>query len=101
MLTEIAALNGNNALTIFDARNHASATANRMKGGGFEDERYYPNCRVVFCGIDNIHAVTSAFNQMFELHYKPDIFNSMKNYGDEVESTNYMQLISIILQSTN
>lgn len=76
MLTEIAALNQNNGLTIFDARNYPSASANRVKGGGFEDERYYPNCSLVFCGIENIHAVTSAFNSMFELQYRPELFYS-------------------------
>jgi hypothetical protein len=36
---------------IFDARPYLSAQANKMKGGGFEDIRNYPNCQIVFCDI--------------------------------------------------
>lgn len=51
-------------LHIFDARPYLNAQANRLKGGGFEDTRYYPNTDLTFCDIDNIHAVTKVFNKL-------------------------------------
>lgn len=59
MLHKIGASNpGVNQLTIFDARSRISATANKVKKGGFENvDKYYINCTLQFCGIDNIHVV--------------------------------------------
>jgi len=78
------------SMTIFDARPKMNAQGNRVRGGGFEDERYYPNCNLVFCGIENIHAVKSSFNSMFNLCESPELFSNIVMYGPEVEETGYM-----------
>lgn len=36
--------NPNAKCAIYDARPYSSATGNRFKGGGFEDEGTYTNC---------------------------------------------------------
>ena len=77
MLNEIAKLaaGGQNAgITIFDARPKTSASGNRVKGGGFEDERYYENCNVHFCGIRNIHAVRNSHDAIRLMCASPDLF---------------------------
>lgn len=46
---------------IYDARPKLNAQANRIKGGGFEDNRNYRNSELIFCDIDNIHEVSKCF----------------------------------------
>jgi hypothetical protein len=49
VLSEIGRTNVNhpgNQLMIFDARSWAAAHANRIKGGGIEDPKYYANIEV-------------------------------------------------------
>lgn len=54
----------NSKIMIYDARPKLNAQANRIKGGGFEDMRYYRNCELVFCDIDNIHELNKCFQKM-------------------------------------
>ncbi|KAA0161379.1 hypothetical protein FNF31_03838 [Cafeteria roenbergensis] len=54
-------------LVIFDARPALNARANRMKGGGWEQERQYPGARFVFLGVDNIHVVRDALLDLRKL----------------------------------
>lgn len=51
----------NSKIMIYDARPKLNAQANRIKGGGFEDMKYYRNCEIVFCDIDNIHELSKCF----------------------------------------
>lgn len=46
--------------------------SNKLKGGGFEDcgpGNNYPNCKLKFADIDNIHVVRSCYDKMFALAY--------------------------------
>lgn len=50
-----------------------NAVSNRLKGGGYEDcgaGNNYPNCKLKFADIDNIHAVTGCYNKLFALSYQ-------------------------------
>ena len=72
MLTEIGKLSPNQQdsvkLLIYDARSYINALANKVMSGGFENTRdYYKDCEIVFCDIDNIHAVRDAINKVFDL----------------------------------
>lgn len=51
----------NRDLLVIDLRPRMSAWANKAGGGGFEA---YPNCKVIFGGIDNIHCVREAWRSM-------------------------------------
>lgn len=58
----------NSKVIIYDARPKLNAQANKyIKNGGFEDIRYYKNCEIIFCDIDNIHKVTDCFKKMHEM----------------------------------
>lgn len=58
----------NSRVIIYDARPKLNAQANKyIKNGGFEDMRYYKNCDIVFCDIDNIHEVSRCFKKMYEI----------------------------------
>ena len=56
-----------NRLAIFDARSWTAAQANRFKGGGHENVKYYTNCELLFCDIDNIHGVRDAYSKMIAI----------------------------------
>ena len=43
--------NPNAKLVIYDARPQISAQGNKFKGGGYEDERTYVKCQLLFCDI--------------------------------------------------
>lgn len=63
MLVKIGGVNPtSNQVVIFDARSKISAMANKVKQGGYENvDKYYTNCKLYFCGIDNIHVVKDAY----------------------------------------
>ena len=68
MLYEIGLTNSNNMkVYIVDARSQIAAYGNRAKGGGFELEANYVNCKVDFGSIDNIHGVREAYKKLFTL----------------------------------
>ena len=93
MLNEIAKLAGGgqkSGITVFDARPKTSASGNRVRGGGFEDERYYENCNVHFCGIRNIHAVRNSHESLRLISNTPELFLDINTYGPEVESSSWM-----------
>ena len=55
-------------LLIFDARSRAAEIGNRLiKGKGSELPKNYPNTRVLFMEIDNIHAVRKSHDALREL----------------------------------
>ena len=104
MLNEISKLAQDGVkpgITIFDARPKTSASGNRVRGGGFEDERYYENCNVHFCGIRNIHAVRNSHEALRLMSATPDVFKNIHVYGPDVEASNWMQVISDILRGVN
>lgn len=57
----------NSRVVIYDARPKMNAQANRLKNGGFETNNNYKNSEIIFCDIDNIHAVSKAFEKMYDL----------------------------------
>lgn len=67
MLNNIAQVNGKDILAVYDARPRINAQANKLLGGGFEDINHYTKVDFNFCDIDNIHAVTKAFEKMLEI----------------------------------
>jgi len=72
MLSEIGRMSPNQGddvkVVIYDARSYINALANKVMNGGFENTKdYYRDCELVFCDIDNIHAVRDAINKVYEL----------------------------------
>ena len=80
VLFEIARSNVNypgNKLIVYDARSWTAAHANRVKGGGLENPKYYTNCEIQFCDIDNIHAVRDAYNDLYKISATPGIMGNV------------------------
>lgn len=62
-LKTISDLNDTNKnLHIMDARPYINALANCTTGGGYENEKYYPSCKISFLNIENIHAMRESLN---------------------------------------
>ena len=57
-------------LWIFDARPWKNATANKLKGKGFENIEYYPTCKLKFLDIPNISKIRDSYKKMMELCLK-------------------------------
>jgi hypothetical protein len=49
---------------IYDARPYINALANKFRGMGFENIGNYKNGEIIFCDIENIHAVRQAYNKL-------------------------------------
>jgi len=55
----------NTNCVIYDARNKMAAFGNKVAGKGYESEEFYPNCKVEFLNIPNIHAVRESYIKTF------------------------------------
>ena len=67
-------------LQILDCRPYLNAQANKIKGGGFESTSVYPNTEFTFCEIDNIHAVSKIFDNMFDIATHPTALKDQDEY---------------------
>jgi hypothetical protein len=64
--------NVQNTVLIHDSRPLANAVANRAKGGGYEEcgpGSNYPQCKIKWADIENIHVVTSCYQNLFKVAY--------------------------------
>ena len=89
VLNQISQMSPSKRLTIFDARARVAATANQLRGGGFEDVNYYTNVSLKFCGIMNIHTVRKNHNNVEKLYKEYSKFDNLQEYGPAIEETNY------------
>lgn len=83
-------------LKIYDCRGYVAAMANSLKGAGVERAKNYYNCTIEYCDIDNIHAVKTSMNKCYQL----STFDSNKKFLSQLESTKWMDYISLILKSS-
>jgi myotubularin-related protein 6/7/8 len=79
---------------IMDARPAANAMAQTALGAGTESTDDYPNCHIMFLGIDNIHAVRDSMTKMM------DVLKSQNTSLSFLEKTGWMKLVRIILKGT-
>jgi myotubularin-related protein 1/2 len=56
-------------VVIVDARGQLAAMGNRIKGGGYENMDHYPNCKLMFADIENIHSVREYTEKYFAIGY--------------------------------
>eukprot|EP00753_Platysulcus_tardus_P018440 PLAT6864.2.p1 GENE.PLAT6864.2~~PLAT6864.2.p1 ORF type:complete len:1056 (+),score=499.15 PLAT6864.2:41-3169(+) len=61
LLSLVADTSRTRGLYITDARPQLNALGNVAKGGGWEDVEAYVDSKIVFMGIENIHAVRNSF----------------------------------------
>eukprot|EP01012_Entosiphon_sulcatum_P014936 TRINITY_DN19966_c0_g1_i1.p1 TRINITY_DN19966_c0_g1~~TRINITY_DN19966_c0_g1_i1.p1 ORF type:complete len:937 (-),score=103.03 TRINITY_DN19966_c0_g1_i1:3-2813(-) len=54
-------------LWFVDCRGQVAASANMTKGGGYENVKQYPNSKILFLGLENIHSITRSFRKLRKL----------------------------------
>jgi len=85
-------------LTVVDARDPASAIANRVfRGAGHEDAAGGYDARLLFLGIPNMHAVSSAANKLASLLHDGRSLHS-SSYLVQLHETQWLQHLSALLQ---
>lgn len=77
---------------ILDARPRLNARANQFMGRGFEQNKFYANCSILFLGIDNIHKMSEG---------EAKIRKAITTPGGDVraQSSKWLQYISLIISS--
>ena len=92
----------NSRVVIYDARPKLNAQANKyIKNGGFEDVKYYRNCDIIFCDIENIHEVSKCFRKMYDIIDDHKNYNTLSSFQPLIEASGYNQMISRVLKATN
>jgi hypothetical protein len=81
-------------LTIFDARSFSAATGNKIMGKGTEDITNYPNTKLTYLDIPNIHAVRESFESLKTLC----LSSTSDKWFSALESTQWLNYISLILK---
>jgi myotubularin-related protein 1/2 len=103
MVKAIADLNPNGrVMYIIDCRPWVNAYANAARGAGTEKMNYYPNCRLSFMNIDNIHTMRESFKQLVELcHRQKDYswFASEEVTRYLIENQSWLAHTSLVLQA--
>jgi hypothetical protein len=90
---------GNN-LVIFDARPYLNASANKVKGGGYEDvEQYGNDAQLIFCDIENIHKAREALEKTEEICTDKFVMTN-KTFWSQFEATGWLDFIMITLKKT-
>ena len=85
---------------IFDARPQLNATANKIKGGGYESVENYENAKIIFCDIENIHKAREALKQT-EYICTDEYIMTNKKFWSQFESTGWLDFIMITLKITH
>eukprot|EP00607_Mallomonas_marina_P007261 CAMPEP_0182417166 /NCGR_PEP_ID=MMETSP1167-20130531/1573_1 /TAXON_ID=2988 /ORGANISM="Mallomonas Sp, Strain CCMP3275" /LENGTH=181 /DNA_ID=CAMNT_0024590511 /DNA_START=473 /DNA_END=1019 /DNA_ORIENTATION=- len=84
-------------LVIVDCRNVASSMANRATGGGYESNTNYPNTRIEFMNIGNIHAMRDSCKSLANIVLSNG--SNDVNFGRLVEETQWLTHIRLLLKA--
>jgi hypothetical protein len=100
LLMLIGQCNGNpknvhSTTLIHDSRPFMNAMSNRARGGGYEDcgaGAKYPNCKIKFADIDNIHEVTKVYNKLITLGFQEKAKDA-QTWMKELDKTDYRWML--------
>ncbi|KAJ3452866.1 hypothetical protein M0812_04644 [Anaeramoeba flamelloides] len=87
-------------LFIIDCRPKKNAVGNIAKGGGYEISDNYPNCQLIFLGIENIHVMRKSFEKLRELCLKVAIKPKEQNWLSLLDDTDWFTHIQLLIKST-
>ena len=90
----------NRSFVIYDARPLLNAKANAFKGGCLEKESDYTQCdSIVYCDIENIHAVRKAYKAIMRV-VRESTEDDEKHFYTNVEQSMWLQHVSSILTAS-
>lgn len=87
-------------LQIIDCRPKTSAMANRAAGAGYEMQTNYPNTRLEFYNIGNIHVMKESFRSLTSIivnHHQNSAIDI--NFSKYIEDTQWLYHIRLILKA--
>ena len=88
------------SFVIYDARPLLNAKANAFKGGCLEKESDYTQCdSIVYCDIENIHAVRKAYKAIMRV-VRETTEDDEKHFYTNIEQSLWLQHISSILTAS-
>jgi hypothetical protein len=87
-------------LYIYDCRPRLNAMANRLNGGGFENQSHYDNIGLTFCEIDNIHKARNAINGIYSLCLS-DKINENYKFWNYLDGTGWFTFIYLLLKNAD
>jgi hypothetical protein len=85
-------------LYIIDCRPMASAMANRAAGAGYESQTNYPNTRLEFFNIPNIHAMRDSLKSLVQVVLSSNSSTDL-NFSKQVEDSQWLYYIRVILKT--
>lgn len=87
-------------LFIVDCRPRASALANRATGAGYETQTNYPNTRLEFYNIGNIHVMRDSLKSLSNLVLSPPAAGSADmNFSKAVEDTTWLSHVRHVIKA--
>eukprot|EP00466_Bigelowiella_natans_P014761 jgi/Bigna1/127120/aug1.3_g1828 len=93
-----------NITAIFDARPTENAFANKAKGGGYEDPRFYSakggtKCEIYFCDIHNIHRMRASLQHLL-LACEAQVSRRSDDFWDVTMKSKWLSHVrNLVLQS--
>jgi len=90
---------GNKTLYLIDSRPMANAMYNAIAGRGFETAELYPNCKLIFLGIGNIHVMRESFRKVSDLCLSRSVDDDGAHWLSALESTSWMEHARVIMKS--
>lgn len=90
---------GTPLLYILDCRPRTSAMANKAAGAGYESSANYPNTKLDFMNIGNIHVMRDSIRQLSALFtYPGNVTGSDVNFGKQIEETGWLTHVRLVLK---
>eukprot|EP01114_Cavostelium_apophysatum_P013716 TRINITY_DN3384_c0_g1_i1.p1 TRINITY_DN3384_c0_g1~~TRINITY_DN3384_c0_g1_i1.p1 ORF type:complete len:1157 (-),score=311.11 TRINITY_DN3384_c0_g1_i1:12-3482(-) len=96
LLKQVGKLGSSNQrVHIIDARPLKNAMGNKAKGAGYESDSNYPNCKVEFLAVENIHHMRDSVSKLYAL-CQPSFESDLKWYS-QLEQTKWLEHLRAIM----
>ena len=96
--TGVVKMSGDPLLHIIDCRAKASAMANRATGAGYESQTSYPNTRIEFCNIGNIHVMRDSLRSLAAVLLSPVPAGNDVDFSKQIETTQWLTHLRLVLK---
>jgi hypothetical protein len=84
-------------LYIFDARPKNAAVGNQLMGKGYENTSFYENTKLLFCDIDNIHAISASYKKVVSMCTGAGLHSDESTWLSELENSKWLHFIKLLL----
>jgi hypothetical protein len=91
---------GTPMLFIIDCRPKTSALANRAAGAGYEVSNNYPNTKIEFFNIGNIHVMRDSLKSMYTLFASNLGTSNDTSFGKAVEEVGWLTHVRLVLKAS-